>query len=428
MNINNLAMSGRSSQIKIEPQTLNIKNQQKIKNNEKASTESSVSGKEAAILFIQGAVTHLKNTALSIIQHPIKVASSIALTSAGIAILPLFGISMTVGISTLSLGFAILSSINLAKDILKTAKDFNNKNYDNLRKDIKNAGADSLDVMLSAPFAGGAVKTINRQVKYGKITLNKPLFESIKTAKSFNNMIINLMKEQYNLTYNQIIKERGIKTPPPLQFVHLNKNMSAIGGWNNSAATISIYENNLPFNLKNFGDIKERANVIYVPYLKECLSKIRINNLSPIIEIGKTCKDFLKMTSKKFNLSMIDNALSHELTHMDQYLTIARTEGIGIEAIKPMNTKFYKAAINTLGTIKKNSKEAEQAVKYLEAKKNYISVNPKDFKHYLDSYPKYRANLLEKEAFKTGDDYVRFKPKTIINYANEMTLIADEKN
>ncbi|MEI7475041.1 MAG: hypothetical protein WCK67_09720 [bacterium] len=407
----------------IKPKEKNEKVYQ-LNNNEKANSSSEISIKEATVIFMQGAATQIKNTALSIIHHPIKVVSSIALTSAAIAVLPIFGISMAVGTSTLSVGFLVLSSIKLTKGIAQGIHDYQNKDYNNLRKDIKNTGADSVDFALAAPFANGSIKMINRQLKYGKITFNKSLWDKIKAEKSINKKIIALIEEQYTLTFNQILKERSIKLQPRLEFVHLNKNMQAVGGWNNSAATISIYENNIPFNLKNFGDIKERTNIIYLPYIKACLKKIKINNLSPIKDIAKTCKDFMSMASRKLNISSIDNTIAHELTHMEQYIKIARTEGLGIEAIKPMNTKFYKAAVKSLGTIKKNTKEAEQALKYLEARKSYVSVNPKDFEKYLDSYPKYRANLLEQEAFKVGDDYTRLRANIPLNYIQEMNLVS----
>lgn len=388
----------------------------------KNEKEKPVTLKEAGSLFIGGAFNHLKNTALTLIKNPLKVAGLTIATSAGIAALPLMGISMAAGASALSLLYLSVSSVNLAKDLIKGFKDYKKENYENLRQDIKQTGADCLDIGLTLPFSKGATKLINRQIKYGKINLNKDLLKNLTTAKTFNDKIINLMKEQYILSFQQIVKEKGLKTIPDLQFVHLNKNMTPVGGWNSSGACVSIYENNIPFNLKNFGDIKERTTSIYLPYLKECFQKIKFNNLNPIVDIAKTCKDFSSMISKKFNIFFIDNVLSHELKHMDQYITIARTEGLGIDAISPMNRKFYKALIKEKGIIKAGSKEAQKAFEYVKARENYVKVNPKNFNEYIYSYPKYKASLLEREAFKVGDDYIRLKPKLHNNVIQELSL------
>lgn len=425
MKVNHISPSPYSN-LKTREQNQTCSNYQPKSRDNDFNPEKSITIKEASTLFIKGAGSHIKNTLLAIIQNPIKTISSIALTSAGIAMLPFLGISMTVGLSALSLGFLALSSFSLTKNLLKSANDFKNKNYDDLRNDIKNTGADSVDMILNIPFAKGAVKLLNRQIKYGNIKVNTELFTKVKNAKTVNDKIINLMKEQYSLTYNQIVKERGIKVVPKLQFVHLNKNMSPVGGWSSSAATVNIYENNMPFNLRNFSDIEERSAKIYLPYVKQCLSKIKINNLSPITDIAKTFKDFTNMAFRKFNIFSIDNAISHELTHMEQYTTIARTKGLGIDEIKPMNRKFYETVVEKLGKIKNNSKEANLAYSYVEARKNYVNVNPKNFEKFLKTYSQYRSNLLEKEAFKIGDDYVRFQPKLNNIAINEMALLDKE--
>jgi hypothetical protein len=54
-----------------------------------------------------------------------------------------------------------------------------------------------------------------------------------------------------------------------------------------------------------------------------------------------------------------------------------------------------------LKNLEKDSPEYEQAMKYLNVQENYISG--------LDDYNKYRAQLIEQEAFRNGDMFVALK-------------------
>lgn len=151
-------------------------------------------------------------------------------------------------------------------------------------------------------------------------------------------------------------------------------------------------------------------------------------------------------------------ALRHETEHSQQYTLIARTEGLGIEAIarvdainsireclnskEPINSNLYrylqkqklsgidfkstegksilkkaenilykdniellkqnqsfKNAISTLGTIKADSTEGLKANEYLKSILNYIPAT-------VENYKGYRANLIEDEAHTVARKFV----------------------
>ena len=162
----------------------------------------------------------------------------------------------------------------------------------------------------------------------------------------------------------------------------------------------------------------------------------------------ETTRDFSggwRWTDFNINISDIDDVskvkilstLKHEIEHFKQFVTMLRTEGIGVDKIFEMEEEFmfntakkgksfegktdeeikniisgYLAQLKALfsvrqelaeflwGKIPADSPEGIKSKAYFDATKNYVKI---DRFSGFDEIKQYEENLLEKEAFAAGD-------------------------
>lgn len=194
---------------------------------------------------------------------------------------------------------------------------------------------------------------------------------------------------------------------------------------------------------------------------KDCAPKLIFkNNKDSIVAasfkqfLGEIEFDISDMINGEQLYTNILSTLRHELEHFIQFTTIARTEGLGTDAIckanakavirgmkmdkercleiwgKPfeeismgedemfqkcyddykseINTVFYEKVIKEKGIILKGTPEAKKAEKYLNAIANYTSVGETTNKALIKDY---EDNLLEQEAVGAGlslDNYFSY--------------------
>ena len=389
-----------------------------------------VSFSEGAKIIGKGFVNKVKEIAKSIIQHPIKTIGIAAGTAGAIALLPLIGISSAVGASALAVGFAGLAIGKTVSHTIKAIKHNNNGEYNNLRNDLNNIGGDCVDLAMSAPFLPKAVKTIRNNIKYGpSVGFNVELFNNIKNAKGIGAKYLELQKGNLRINYEAMSNEMGLKVKPKL-----------------------VFDDKMPSDLKCFmaGEYEPTTGILKV---------------NP------------KMLNKKMQILLKTNPeeiLKHELTHFQQFADIARTEGVGVNGLENLITKYYtkaeaigaiptdKAAladnllhgdkslfnralyddiVKNTETITKGSPEATLAQSYADGLIAKVTTQIDEIKALnLGMFPTaadmkkvaeiYKKNPLEKPAFAAQDAYaasIKMRPGTIADVVMAETAATKNK-
>lgn len=391
-----------------------------------------VSFKEGSKLVARGFKDKAINMFKSIFKHPVKTLAMIGLTTVALAALPIIGISVATGAAALAIGFGAYALVNTVKDITKALNHNQKGEYNALREDLQTIGGDALDLALTAPFIPQSVKQLKNGLKYGtQLGINQELLANMKNAKGILPKFKELYKADLTLNYKQMLGEMKLASGPKLVFKELPPMMAGA----------------------------------YLPNTGEMI--LNSSYLNPLTS------------------GMLRGFLKHELTHYNQYLIMARTEGVGIEAIKQISDsrlvtarsshniqkeilqdslkevdlqpvkglfdkvsrQFQKANIKgslsvlddavrpfdeTLyqqmvkangGIIKAGTVEAQQAQQYLQAFKDY----PMEMMSFAD-IKTYKANLLEKEAFAAQKSYTRFAPGRGMIFNNELALTNKSEN
>lgn len=391
-----------------------------------------VSFKEGLSLIGKGFVNKIKDLGKSIIQHPLKTLAIVGATTLGLAALPIIGISSAVGASVLAIGCAGIAVGKTAVHTAKAIKHNNNGEYNELRKDLEKIGGDGLDLALSLPFVPKAIKTIKRNINFAPaIGLNKELLTNIKNAKGLNAKYTELLKGNLRINYETMGNEMGLKVKPKL-----------------------VFDDTMPFDFKKViiaGEYEPTTGVM----------KVNPKTLNPISRI-----------LTKTNPEAI---IKHELTHFQQFSDIARTEGIGVNGLQDLltryykkamevgglpkdnieyaknmvygdksvfNTKFYESVIQKQGTIAAGTQEAANVQSYMEGiiakvtsdvekinnlKIGILGPSYKDMQEILKIY---KQNPLEAPAYSAQDLYtkevLRFRPNTVSEILQAESLSTED--
>ncbi len=255
---------------------------------------------EGVKLVAKGFWNKVKDIVKTVINNPIKTLGAVALTIAGLAALPLIGVSMATGTAALALGFAALA---IGKTIVHTGqaiKHNNNGEYNKVREDLQKIGGDGLDLALSLPFVPKAFNQVSRHIKYNPklLYINKEMVADLRQAKGVRDVAYSFFKGDLRVKYHQISNEMGFKVKPEL-----------------------VFDENIPTTI---GGLYYQAT-----------GQIKINTfyLNPINRMK--IKAAMKMTGKKTSVSNFspEGFLRHELEHVRQFQDIARTENIGVAGL-----------------------------------------------------------------------------------------------
>ena len=404
--------------------------------NVKVDKGQKVSFKEGAMLVGKGFVNKIKSTGKVIIEHPIKTLGAIVATTAGLAALPLIGITTATGAAVMAIGFAGYAIGKTAVDVTKVLKHSKECEYNEVRKDLEKIGGDSLDLALSLPFLPKAINQVSRFARYGTSTvgLNSELIAGLKNIKNVKDIPLEFAKAETLINYEMIANEMGLAVKPRLVF----KDMPV-----SSQGTIAgAFE-------PTIGELQMNQNVLS----------------------GRG-----KAITKMAGLDSPEIILRHELEHFRQFADIARSENLGINglantiteyyqgAIKKlpiselekqgllrqtienmisgdksvMNTKLYQDVIDAKGVIKAGTLEAEMAARYVKGMLEKINPSPESIAQFeqaiegintnaffMSSSDRvkiakaqlelYKSNILEKEAYAIQDV---FKNTTIKHRPN----------
>jgi len=256
---------------------------------------------EGAGLFGLGFLNKAKNLVKSVIKHPLKTGVTVISFGALLSLLPLFGVSSSVGVSALVCLYSAKTLFKTGKDIIETVKNNKNKEYDKTRTNLKTLGADGFDMALSLPFLPKSINNISRYAKYGKDMLgfNSKLFSTLKDVE-ITSIPMELSKADLNIKYNMMASEMKLPVKPELKFKDLKTSIwdTVGGGYEPAGGTMQVNQNLLTL-------------------------KGRI--------IGK----FLKMQPEV--------VLRHELEHFRQFGDIARLKGT--EGLKDLITEYYTSIV-----------------------------------------------------------------------------------
>lgn len=292
-NINKDSLPAKQSG-QVVPNNTGKNNSERIHTSDQAAITSPGKGekvgfKEGMKLVGGGFWNKTKEVVKTIVKHPIQTVGVIAFTTAALTALPLIRITASAGAAGLALLFAGYAVGKTAYHSYNAIKHGRSGEHNKVRKDLKKIGGDGLDLVLSLPFAPKALNAVERQAKYTRNGLkpmfNRRLWRTLKKTTGLWNKVIEFTKADLRIAYRQHTRELGIKTFPTLKF----KKMEGKGG------TFSPLAGEITINTD---------------------SKIGIINIFP------------------FRRNFFDGVLRHELKHFEQYKTIARTEGYGIEAIQ----------------------------------------------------------------------------------------------
>ncbi len=371
--------------------------------------ENPVSFKEGLTLVGKGIKDKAVGIVKSIIQHPVRTAATIGISTAAIATLPFFGISMATGGAAMVVGFGGLAIYNTAKNLYITHKNNKNGDFSEVRNNLQNLGGNIVDLAMTLPFMPKAIRQLKRNIplymqrdiaivnkpngsgyskvkryfggesieEYAKdgslkgITYKDSLLSKMKRAKTWKERFEVLTKqdrkeamfEQINKAYKQVAKDRGINSARDVRFM-------------TNADEIT-------------GNIKIENNTITI---KE-ISKYRAKN--GYVHAGMDSFDANLVNAKANGRKLEDivKTVGHEHRHVEQHEMIARAEGL-----VDKNSNYAQAfSADTIkkGVIKKGTPEWQKAKDFLEARNNYVS-GTKD-------YEAYRKNLLEVDARNVGE-------------------------
>lgn len=270
---------------------------------------------EGVKLVAQGFWNKVKDIGKAIIHNPVKTLGAVALTTAGLAALPLIGVSMATGAAALALGFATLA---VGKTIVHTGqaiKHNGNGEYNKVREDLQKIGGDGLDLALSLPFVPKALKQVQRHVKYNPslLYINKEMVADLRNAKGVRDVAYSFLKGDLRVKYHQITNEMGFKVKPEL-----------------------VFEENIPAQLGG----------LYDPTTGQM--KMNTSFLNPINRLKM--KAGMKATGQKPAVSNLspEGFLRHELEHVRQFQDIARTENLGVTGLTEAIKRYHAERVPQL--------------------------------------------------------------------------------
>lgn len=319
---------------------------------------------EGAKLVLGGAGNRIKDMFLYPLKHPLISAAAGIVTTATMCALPLIGISSVTGAAVLGVGFAALSTLNMAKNIKNAVKSYKENNNNELRKNLKEIGGSCVDIALSTRTFKKNIINIKNQFKYGKIGFRKDFANDFKNQKG-------IMKKLSSL----------------------NKSNAKINGEINKIAGIDALQKELKFSdeikreylkLYDIKDDKEFINQAYKRLTTDLGYRNNSKNNSPVLIFDtSTGKNYVAAydvysNSVCVNLENIENCskneilscLRHELQHFQQKIDIERTRGLGLEKL----------------SMQGKEKNNIWALEELEKNANFDGMSSEDIEIYKNSF------------------------------------------
>lgn len=163
-------------------------------------TNDKISFSEGANIFLSGIEKQCGELVLSIIKNPVKTIGIVAGSTLALSALPLIGIPAAVGGGALALGFAGFAIGKTIAHATQFVKNNNNGDYFTARQNLQQMGEDSVDLALSVPFAPKGVTQVKNFAQYGKIAINKPLLNELKSTKSIKQVWTSLRNSNKNIS------------------------------------------------------------------------------------------------------------------------------------------------------------------------------------------------------------------------------------
>jgi len=389
--------------------------------------------------------------------------------SAGLALLPLIGIPVSVGGGVLAIGFGTVATVKTVKHSKEFIKNNRDKKYNLARKNLKTIGEDSVDLALSLPFVPKSFAKLGIFLKYGKIQFNKALIENFKNDNFLNAFLfkndtiverqIHFRKstakelkqsknipqtelrtlakelEDYNVPYNKIpevvldkwAKEHNVQTKPVLQYKSLPETISGVAVGNSCTIILNDYKIKIPTsNRYDTMDVKLIGDKYKYTYREKSTGKTIIEEIPKKI-IDDYNELQLKICSLSPQVSKIMTTL-HEREHIDQYARMVIAKGVNVinptETGKKLYGQMAKEMAGKQRVIEKSGETAEIIAT--------LAHENETFANYLKRRIEIGARQVEVEAlekpFYTHLDNV-FKevnaknPKTTINSASILNTL-----
>ena len=349
------------------------------------------------------------STAKEMFENPKCLLGLVGIT-AGLSILPIIGIPTAVGGSALAVGFATFATIKTTKHCLEFAKNNRNEEYDIARKNLETIGEDTVDLALSLPFVPKSITKLKTFAKYGKIGINKELFnqkkfsevidtvtnpkynaelersiyfkqataQELKSIKNLSPAELKTLKQEltdYNVEYDklpEVVLEKwaqkyNIHTKPQLEYQTLPEFTAgkAIG----NTCTIIINDNKARIpavdKYKTL-EIKKTNDTYKFTFLDKETNKTIVEEIAASIvdkynELQKAYKN-LSPELKRIIVTI------HEREHIDQYARIVIEKGLNTMMPTEMGKNIYQAMTKEMISQPRTAEKAAETARMIAQK------------------------------------------------------------
>ncbi len=380
-----------------------------LNNNNTPSPNKPIKFEEGMQILWEGIKQQCISTAKEMFENPKCLLGLVGIT-AGLSILPIIGIPIAVGGSALAVGFATFATIKTTKHCLEFAKNNRNKQYDTARKNLETIGEDTVDIALSLPFVPKSITKLKTFTKYGKIGINKELFnqkkfsevidtvtsptynaelersiyfkqataQELKSIKNLSPAELKTLKQEladYNVEYDklpEVVLEKwaqkyNIHTKPQLEFQTLPEFTAgkAIG----NTCTIIINDNRARIPAISRYDtleIKKINDTYKFTYLDKETNKTIVEEISASIvdkynELQKAYKN-LSPELKRIIVTI------HEREHIDQYARIVIEKGLNTMMPTELGKNIYQAMTKEMISQPRTAEKAAETAQMIAQK------------------------------------------------------------
>ena len=407
-----------------------------------------VSFKEGAMLVGKGFVNKIKSMGKAIIEHPIKTLGAVVATTAGLAALPLIGITTATGAAVMAIGFAGYAIGKTAVDVTKAVKHNKEGEYNEVRKDLEKIGGDGLDLALSLPFLPKAINQVTRFARYGTSTvgINSELIAGLKNIKNVKDIPLEFAKAETLINYEMIGNEMGLAVKPRLVFkdMPVSQQGTIAGAFEPTSGELQINQNVLAGQGKTIARLSGMDN-------PEILIRHELEHFRQFADIART---------ENIGINGLANTITEYYQGATQKLPISELEkqGLSRQTIEnmlhgdksAMNTKLYQDVIDANGIIKAGTPEAEMAVKYAQGLLEKINPSPESIAQFEEAVSGispfcisasdrikiakaqlelYKSNTLEKEAYAVQDVFknttIKHRPGMGVSTIETVSVVAE---
>lgn len=419
----------------INPQDLNINTRNKLNTNNNAkirkhnSYETNFFGirnkkigfREGTNIFINGIAKQGIETINAIINHPLKTLAVVGGMSLGLMALPFIGIPTAVGGGVLALGFAVYALGKGTYHAIQFANNNKKGSYHIARRNLEKMGEDTVDIALSVPFVPKAISRVSNFAKYGKITYNKELVDTLKNEKSVNDKFRTLRNFDKNmsrsinyqnsvdneiakykdlteaekvslkqeiLTYNvpkkdlpKIVLEKwaqqhGITAKPDILYATFPENTGGYAIIKDCSILLNDYKTKIPNNsFSNYKQIGTKfvnneyeityKNVRTGEIVKDTISKDILDRYNSLY----TQEAKLTPEAKQILVTL------HEREHIHQYAQIISQKGFSWQPTTDRGRFLYQEMLKDMPKVQPGSVEAQQIEALFEAKNTATPVS-----------------------------------------------------